>query len=122
MNAFDSPDRIAPAPLAAAPAGRAPVVQDVLTIPRKLPASDKVNIVGLTREQLRDALIAAGATKRKLDGIRVLAKGELTSALNLTVAGASRTAVEAIERAGGKITLTRPVRERAETGAEVSAE
>ena len=69
-----------------------------------------------------DALIEAGATKRKLDGIRVLAKGELTSALNLTVAGASRTAVEAIERAGGKITLTRPVRERAETGAEVSAE
>ena len=55
-----------------------------------------------------DALIAAGATKRKLDGIRLLAKGELTSALNLTVAGASRTAVEAIERAGGKITLTRP--------------
>ena len=69
-----------------------------------------------------DALIAAGATKRKLDGIRVLAKGELTSALNLTVAGASRTAVEAVERAGGRITLTRPVRERAESGAEASAE
>ena len=68
MNAFDSPDRIAPAPsapLAAAPAGQAPVVQDVLTIPRKLPASDKVNIVGLTREQLRDALIAAGTPEKQ---------------------------------------------------------
>ena len=69
-----------------------------------------------------DALIEAGATKRKLDGIRVLVKGELTSALNLAVAGASRTAVEAVERAGGRITLTRPVRERAESGAEASAE
>ena len=68
MNAFDSPDRIAPAPsapLATAPAGQAPVVQDVLTIPRKLPASDKVNIVGLTREQLRDALIAAGTPEKQ---------------------------------------------------------
>ena len=36
-----------------------------------------------------DALIEAGATKRKLDGIRLLAKGELTAALNLTLAGAS---------------------------------
>ena len=69
-----------------------------------------------------DALIAAGATKRKLDGIRVLGKGELTAALNLTVAGASKTAVEAVERAGGRITVTRPVRERAESGAEASAE
>ena len=43
----------------------------------------------------------------------VLAKGELKAALNLTVAGASKTAVEAIEKAGGKITLTRPVKEEA---------
>ncbi|MBV0891274.1 50S ribosomal protein L15 [Paracoccus sp. Z118] len=65
-----------------------------------------------------DALIAAGATKRKLDGIRVLGKGELTTALKLTVAGASKSAVEAVERAGGSITLTRPVREPAEAAAE----
>ena len=60
-----------------------------------------------------DALIAAGVIRRKLDGVRVLAKGELKAALNLTVAGASKTAVEAIEKAGGKITLTRPVKEEA---------
>ena len=35
----------------------APITQDVLTIPRKLPAGDKTNIVGLTREALRDALV-----------------------------------------------------------------
>ena len=60
-----------------------------------------------------DVLVAAGVIRRKLDGVRVLAKGELKAALNLTVAGASKTAVEAIEKAGGKITLTRPVKEEA---------
>ena len=38
----------------------APIVQDVHTIPRKLPEGGPVNIIGLTRDQLRDALIAAG--------------------------------------------------------------
>ncbi|WP_313136739.1 50S ribosomal protein L15 [Paracoccus jeotgali] len=60
-----------------------------------------------------DALVASGLVRRKLDGVRVLAKGELTSKLELTVAGASKSAVEAIEKAGGKITLTAPVREDA---------
>ncbi len=43
----------------------APITQDVLTIPRKLPASDKTNIVGLTRAALRDALIAAGTPEKQ---------------------------------------------------------
>jgi 23S rRNA (adenine2503-C2)-methyltransferase len=38
----------------------APITQDVLTLPRKLPEGGLVNIVGLTRDQLRDALVAAG--------------------------------------------------------------
>jgi 23S rRNA (adenine2503-C2)-methyltransferase len=43
----------------------APITQDVLTIPRKLPASTKTNIVGLTRVALRDALIAAGTPEKQ---------------------------------------------------------
>ena len=43
----------------------APITQDVLTIPRKLPAGDKTNIVGLTREALREALIAAGTPEKQ---------------------------------------------------------
>ncbi|MBA4491257.1 50S ribosomal protein L15 [Paracoccus sp. S1E-3] len=58
-----------------------------------------------------DALVAAGVVRRKLDGIRVLAKGELKAKLDITVAGASKSAVEAIEKAGGKITVTVPARE-----------
>ena len=58
-----------------------------------------------------DALVAAGVVRRKLDGVRVLAKGELKAKLDITVAGASKTAIEAIEKAGGKITVTIPARE-----------
>jgi 23S rRNA (adenine2503-C2)-methyltransferase len=43
----------------------APISPDVLTIPRKLPASAKTNIVGLTREGLRAALIAAGTPEKQ---------------------------------------------------------
>lgn len=39
---------------------QAPITQDVLTIPRKLPETDRINLIGLTREGLRDTLIAAG--------------------------------------------------------------
>ncbi|WBU63801.1 23S rRNA (adenine(2503)-C(2))-methyltransferase RlmN [Paracoccus aerodenitrificans] len=42
-----------------------PITQDVLTIPRKLPDAGRINIVGLTRDQLREALIAAGTPERQ---------------------------------------------------------
>lgn len=51
------------------------------------------------------ALIASGLVRRELDGIRVLAKGEITSKVDLHVAGASNSAVEAVEKAGGSITV-----------------
>ena len=47
------------------PAAAAPVVQDVLTLPRKAPDAARQNIVGLTREGLREALIAAGTPERQ---------------------------------------------------------
>jgi large subunit ribosomal protein L15 len=53
-----------------------------------------------------DVLVASGLTSHKRDGIRILGKGDITSAITLVVAGASKSAVEAIEKAGGKITLT----------------
>ena len=42
----------------------APITQDVLTIPRKLPEGPK-NLVGLTRDQLRDALIEIGTPEKQ---------------------------------------------------------
>ena len=54
-----------------------------------------------------DALIASGLVRRKLDGIRVLAKGEVTATLHIEVTGASKAAVEAVEKAGGSLKVTK---------------
>jgi large subunit ribosomal protein L15 len=50
-------------------------------------------------------LVAAGVLRRKGDGIRLLAKGKLTAALTIEVSGASRTAIAAVEAAGGRVVL-----------------
>ena len=51
------------------------------------------------------ALKAAGVIRRAKDGVRVLADGDLKAKITLEVAGASKSAVEKIEKAGGKVTL-----------------
>jgi len=53
-----------------------------------------------------DVLIEAGLVRRKLDGVRILAKGELSTKLSIEVTGASKSAVEAVEKAGGSLTVT----------------
>ncbi|UVO49745.1 50S ribosomal protein L15 [Sphingomonas sp. SUN019] len=50
-----------------------------------------------------EALKAAGLARGGKDGVRLLAKGELTTVLSFTVAGASKGAIEAVEKAGGKV-------------------
>ena len=54
-------------------------------------------------EITEDAIVAAGLTSRKLDGIRILAKGEVKAKLNLVVTGASASAIAAVEKAGGSL-------------------
>ncbi|WP_340266902.1 50S ribosomal protein L15 [Sphingobium mellinum] len=49
------------------------------------------------------ALKAAALARGGKDGVRLLGKGELTAKVNLLVAGASKGAVEAVEKAGGKV-------------------
>jgi large subunit ribosomal protein L15 len=51
------------------------------------------------------ALAAAGVIRRVKDGVRVLADGELKAKVKFEVAGASKSAVEKIEKAGGSITV-----------------
>ncbi|MGK6320989.1 50S ribosomal protein L15 [Sphingomonas sp. DT-204] len=50
-------------------------------------------------------LNAAGLTRGGKDGVRLLGKGELTAKLTITVAGASKSAREAVEKAGGSLTV-----------------
>jgi large subunit ribosomal protein L15 len=52
------------------------------------------------------ALMAAGLVGRRVgDGVRLLANGELKTKVTIDVAGASKAAVEAVEKAGGKVVL-----------------
>jgi large subunit ribosomal protein L15 len=51
------------------------------------------------------ALKRAGVLRRVKDGVRLLNNGELTAAVTLDVAGASRPAVAAVEKAGGSVSL-----------------
>ncbi|WFP74188.1 50S ribosomal protein L15 [Mesorhizobium sp. WSM4906] len=52
-----------------------------------------------------EALIAAGVIRRAKDGVRVLSDGELKAKLSFDVAGASKAAIEKIEKAGGSVKL-----------------
>jgi large subunit ribosomal protein L15 len=53
-----------------------------------------------------EALVAAGVITRKAkDGVKILGVGELTAKLAFEVAGASKSAVEAIEKAGGSVKI-----------------
>ena len=63
--------------------------------------SGKLTATDITQAELN----AAGLTRGGKDGVRLLAKGELTAKLNFTVAGASKTAREAVEKAGGSVTI-----------------
>ena len=59
-------------------------------------------------EITEDVLVASGLVRRKLDGVRLLGKGALSAKVTMSVTGASKSAVEAVEKAGGTITLTAP--------------
>ncbi len=62
----------------------------------KLNASETVTV---------EALKVAGVVKRVRDGVRIVANGELTAAVTFEVAGASKGAVAAIEKVGGKVAV-----------------
>ena len=51
------------------------------------------------------ALIKSGLVRRAHDGVRLLGRGELNAAVTIEVAGASKSAIAAVEKAGGKVIL-----------------
>ncbi|MEQ8602634.1 MAG: 50S ribosomal protein L15 [Marivibrio sp.] len=55
-----------------------------------------------------EALVAAGVIRRVRDGVRLLGKGELSAKLDLHVAGATKGAIAAVEKAGGTVTTPEP--------------
>ena len=53
------------------------------------------------------ALVTSGVVTRLRDGVRLLGKGELTASVELTITGASKAAIEAVEKAGGKVHIAK---------------
>lgn len=51
------------------------------------------------------ALMNAGIISKPLDGLRLLARGAITTSINVTVNSASKAAIAAVEKAGGKVNL-----------------
>ena len=56
-----------------------------------------------------EALVKSGALRRAKDGVRLLGRGEIKAKLNIEVHGASKSAVAAVEKAGGTVKILAPV-------------
>lgn len=79
-----------------------------------------LNIVSLARVQIAidagtldakqtitaETLKAAGVLRRVKDGVRLLSDGELKVAATFEIVGASKAAIDAVEKAGGKVVVT----------------
>ena len=64
-----------------------------------------------------EALVRVGVLRRPKDGVRLLGGGELRARINAAVAGASKSAVAAVEQAGGSVTILAPRTDTGETAA-----
>ena len=64
-----------------------------------------------------DALVKAGVLRRAKDGVRILGMGEIKAKLQFSVWGASKSAVAAVEKAGGSVNILAPERPAAEQSA-----
>ena len=56
-----------------------------------------------------ESLVKSGVIRRAKGGVRLLGRGELKAKLNIEVHGASKSAVAAVEKAGGTIKILAPV-------------
>src|ERR1700759_5577132 len=63
-----------------------------------------------------EALVKSGALRRPKDGVRLLGRGELKAKINIEVYGASKSAVAAVEKAGGTVKILAPVKDEDEGG------
>lgn len=61
-----------------------------------------------------EALVKSGALRRAKDGVRLLGRGEITAKVNIEVHGASKSAIAAVEKAGGTVKLLAPAKDEGE--------
>jgi large subunit ribosomal protein L15 len=61
-----------------------------------------------------ESLVKAGVLRRAKAGVRLLGRGELKAKINIEVHGASKSAIEAVEKAGGSVKILAPAKEEGE--------
>ena len=76
----------------------------------RLQAAIDTNKLDPSKPVNNDVLRIAGLIKTAKDGVRLLAKGDLTSKIDIEVVGASKAAIAAVEKAGGSIKLLASVK------------
>src|SRR6266852_4479587 len=64
-----------------------------------------------------EALVKAGVLRRAKEGVRLLGMGEIKAKVAFVVWGASKSAVAAVEKAGGSVTILAPARQGSEQAA-----
>jgi large subunit ribosomal protein L15 len=79
-------------------------IQDAIDA-KKLDAGSVINA---------EALMKSGALRRAKDGVRLLGRGELKAKINIEVHGASKSAVAAVEKAGGTVKILAPAKDEGE--------
>lgn len=72
----------------------------------RIEAAIEAGKLDATRPIDENALMAAGLVRGKRDGVRLLAQGDLTRKLAITVTGASAAAIAAVEKAGGTVNVS----------------
>ena len=60
------------------------------------------------------ALVKSGVIRRAKSGVRLLGRGEIKAKLNIEVHGASKSAIAAVEKAGGSVKILAPAKEEGE--------
>ena len=60
-----------------------------------------------------ESLVKSGLLRRSKDGVRLLGRGELKAKINIEVHGATKSAIEAVEKAGGTVKILAPAKDEA---------
>ncbi|WP_050420402.1 50S ribosomal protein L15 [Bradyrhizobium tropiciagri] len=61
-----------------------------------------------------ETLVKAGVLRRAKDGLRLLGRGEIKTKLTIEAHGASKSAIAAVEKAGGSVKILAPAKEEGE--------
>ena len=81
-------------------------IQDAIDA-KTLDAKDTINA---------ESLVKSGAMRRAKDGVRLLGRGEIKAKLTIEVHGASKSAIAAVEKAGGTVKILAPEEGRRRSG------